>query len=70
MNINSLDINSQKVELQADFILPLKGSFQQIGKTSRPIVHPVRTTLRPSLVHGFNGPTTMAPALLRPSLTP
>lgn len=49
---------------------PLRdGSFRLLGKIDKPIVHPIKTTLEKSVIHGI-WETQVAPAILRPPLEP
>lgn len=60
-----------KVEPQfADPQFPLEGSFRLVGKTTQPVYQPRETTLRPSTIHGFMGPSTMMPSRLGHPLDP
>lgn len=49
---------------------PLKdGSFRYLGKSKfGPVVQPCKTVYMRSLIHGFAGPSTVAPAVLSPAL--
>jgi len=71
------EMTSQDPELvtpQGEEISPFpmpNSSFRYIGLSNfPPVVQPCRTSLRKSLIHGFAGPSTVAPAKLRPALEP
>lgn len=53
-----------------DIDFPLEGAFVPIGKSRRPVVQPCTTKLTHSEIFEEFGPTTVAPAILKPALTP